>query len=423
MQQLNYQRSFQYYLGCIAFVICVFPKLITIGIIGLAVFVIAGYIKKEIRFQWNSSVFFLALLYLAYLLGVLYTQNEVLAHRYVENKLAFLVFPVLLSFRFKKAMDFSAVATGLVTGVTVTAMLGLLNAYKCYTTVPGASMMTCFTSGNFSHLHHPSYFAVFLIVAVTAAWYGYFNHWKAYRLVWIIPFSAFALLMYGLCLSLAGLLFLFVLGFVAIMIWTFRRAGKKIFIIAVTVLVALGLALLVAVPQVRMQFTDSENVLVEYLHSPDKFILARTDYKEGNEVRLIMWTVTAKEISIHPLGVGTGNVDAHLSRRLATYGQMNLAVQDDEGGIQFNPHNQFLQTGLEIGLEGLAILLLMIITAIAFAWKYKNWVLMVLVGSLIFNSLFESMLQRQSGIVFYSFWLCILVVYSNSKSRKSESQT
>jgi hypothetical protein len=38
--------------------------------------------------------------------------------------------------------------------------------------------------------------------------------------------------------------------------------------------------------------------------------------------------------------------------------------------------------------------------------------LLILSASLAFNGLFESMLQRQSGIVFYSFWSVLLVVWS-----------
>jgi hypothetical protein len=45
-------------------------------------------------------------------------------------------------------------------------------------------------------------------------------------------------------------------------------------------------------------------------------------------------------------------------------------------------------------------------------WNSKNWMLLILSASLAFNGLFESMLQRQSGIVFYSFWSVLLVVWS-----------
>lgn len=415
MKHLNFQKTFQLYLGLIAFMICALPKLITIGILGLLVFTVIGYRKKAIRFKLEKPVLLLALLYIAYLVGVCFTQNQYLASRYVENKLAFLVFPILLSFRFSKPMDLRPVVGGLVAGVSVASLLGLINSWKCYTAGAGSALTTCLTSGNFSHLHHPSYFSVFLIIAITAVWYGYFNRWQAFRLAWIIPFSLFALLMYGLCLSLAGFLFLFLLGFALIVIWMRRKLGKKAFAISLIILPLLAALMFIAVPEVKRQFADAESFLVEYTSNPEQFVRSKTGYKEGNEVRLIMWTVSVKEMAQHPLGVGTGNVDEHLSRRLSSYKQVEMAAKDEHGAILYNPHNQFFQTGLEIGLIGLVILLLMIGTSIRFARKHANWILLILMASLVFNSLFESMFQRQSGIVFYSFWLCVLVIYSNSK--------
>ena len=127
-----------------------------------------------------------------------------------------------------------------------------------------------------------------------------------------------------------------------------------------------------------------------------------------------MWTVTLEEIALHPLGVGTGNVDAHLSGRLKKYGQLDLAKKDEHGAIQYNPHNQFLQTGIEIGVLGLLALLFMVGVTWRIARQHKNYLLMAVVASLVLNSLFESILQRQSGIVFYSFWICLLVMMTTS---------
>jgi hypothetical protein len=42
------------------------------------------------------------------------------------------------------------------------------------------------------------------------------------------------------------------------------------------------------------------------------------------------------------------------------------------------------------------------------AWKHKNTLLAIITTGLLFNALFESVLQRQSGIVFFCFWLSFL---------------
>ena len=127
---------------------------------------------------------------------------------------------------------------------------------------------------------------------------------------------------------------------------------------------------------------------------------------------MIMWRVTADKIKEKPFGVGTGNIDDNLTQILNENGYEELAVKE------YNPHNQYLQTTLEIGIQGLAILLMLFISGLIFALRTKNWILLLLISAFMFNAFFESMFQRESGIVFFSFWLCILMVYSNSKKVK-----
>jgi hypothetical protein len=166
------------------------------------------------------------------------------------------------------------------------------------------------------------------------------------------------------------------------------------------------------VPSVKTDMKATWKSLENYIENPDEYVKNKPGYKTGNEIRLVMWMVTIQEIIAHPLGVGTGNVDEVLSHRLLSKNQKKLAEKDENGTIQFNPHNQFLQTSLEVGIVGGLILLLVVSMWFKIGWNSKNWMLLILSASLAFNGLFESMLQRQSGIVFYSFWSVLLIVWS-----------
>ena len=119
----------------------------------------------------------------------------------------------------------------------------------------------------------------------------------------------------------------------------------------------------------------------------------------------------------YPFGVGTGNVDEVLTNNLITLNQKELAKQE------YNPHNQFLQTGIEIGWIGLLLLIAIVVVGIFYAFKFKNWLLLLIISNFAFNSLFESMLQRQSGIVVYTFLICALMVVSNNSllTRQNDS--
>lgn len=401
------------WLGLIALIICLWPKGIVLGIAGLVVLVIYGYVIRKIRFQWSLPALTFIALYAVYFIGTFFTHHQGLANHYIESKLAFVVFPVLLSFRFTTKIDWRPIVIGLTAGIIGVSIIGFLNAATTYGKT--GQLMASFTTSNFSNIHHPSYLCVFILTAAALLWNGYRQEWKGFSLKWIIPVYAYFFLIYGLCLSLAGILLLFVLIGILTVRWIYSRFGKKVFFGALILLPVLCIPLFLMVPQMKQQFGDASKYFQEYAKSPSGFVKAKQGYKEGNEVRLIMWTVATEEFMQHPFGVGTGNVDDHLSYRLTLYGQTEMAKKDGENGIQYNPHNQFLQTAVEIGVIGLLLLVTLFGFTLRFAWRHRNYALLIMTAALVFNSLFESMLQRQSGIVFFSFWICLLIVVSTSK--------
>lgn len=411
MKNLSFRNIFQYWLAIIAFLFCFAPKLIVPGILGLLVLVIIGYRKKEIVFQWSKPLIFLAMLYLAYLVGIIFTNHLDIALKYAEYKMSLLIFPVLLSIRFREKFELAPLVTGLTAGLLVASVLGLFHSYGVYKVT--YDFNNAFGSSNFSYIHHPSYFSAFLTIATAAIWHGYFQRWKGYRLIIALIISGYFLVLQVFCFSFAGLLFLMMLGFIVVLAWIYRRFGKIVF--AVVMLALPVIPFVVYKKYIHITITVDEMLasVANYAHDPSDFV-RKSKAVTGNDVRLIMWTVSAQEFANHPFGVGTGNVDDHLSWQLSKHGQYEIAKQDDKHAVRYNPHNQYLQTGMETGIIGLVIFLLIIGSSIVFAWKHKNWILLILALNLAFNSLFESMLQRESGLIFYTFWTCVLVIYSVS---------
>jgi hypothetical protein len=62
---------------------------------------------------------------------------------------------------------------------------------------------------------------------------------------------------------------------------------------------------------------------------------------------------TCEEVASHPFGVGSGNVDIYLGKNIRSKGNSTFADN------QYNQHNQFSQTQLEIRIFGLIISLLL----------------------------------------------------------------
>ena len=156
-------------------------------------------------------------------------------------------------------------------------------------------------------------------------------------------------------------------------------------------------------PSLKRNITFTAELAGNYLRSPSDFIKEHPEGMSGNQARLVIWTITGQIIAEHPMGVGLGNLEDEMQKRLVDLNQLELIEKN------YNPHNQFLQVFAEIGILGLLLILTILCCTIRLAWNRKDDLLLFIVFSLMLNSLFESMLQRQSGIVFYTMLICLFV--------------
>lgn len=413
MKNLQYGSVLNIYLGIFSGVFLVLPKLSALGIILLIILVGIGHSQKQLKFKWHNSFYFPILLYLFYLVGILFTDHLDLAKSYAENKMALIVLPIVFAFQPKFKLDLSPILLISAFGSVVASLIGMVNSYECW--MNSGDIITCIRSVNISPIHHPSYMATFMLFITVGCWWGYKEKWKRFHLKWLIPFTIFSTIIFILCMSLAAYVLLITLIIIVVLKWLYSVVRKAIFWFVLLTSPLILFAILSLVPVIKEEVSYTTKAVESFLNNPEEFVRSKKGYKTGNEVRLIMWTVTIMEIKSHPLGVGTGNVDEHLSERLAFNGQDKLAMQDDKGTIQFNPHNQYLQTSLEIGVLGGLLLLAMLFSWWRLGIRFHNPLLLLLSGSLFFNCFFESMLQRQSGIIFFCFWAVLLIIWSINK--------
>lgn len=413
MKQVSFGHLFSIYLGLFSFGTLVFPKLAAPMVILLFVLVIVAYIRKEVSWKLNRPGMFMMLLYVAYLIGIFFAHELSNGLKYAEYKMSLLIIPLLLSIKPKFELKLQWPVMGLLVGTLVVAGIGILSSCNCYERHQW--LLYCFSSSYISPVHHPSYFSGFLLFATASGWYGYRKKWKGFSLFAVIPYTLFALVFYFFCLSLAGILFL---GIVLVGLFVYllhKKFGKWVAFAVLFLGPVLLLVILSKTPGIKDDVEITKGAISEYVSDPHAFLNKRVDDPAipGNQKRLVMWTISTELILEHPLGVGTGNVDEYLFGRLNHYGFHQLVADD------LNPHNQYLQTTLEIGIFGLLILLGLIVSCIYTAIKYRNFLLLLLISGLAFNMLFESMLQRQSGVVFYSFWIPVLLIFIQNASERA----
>lgn len=423
MQKLNlkYSTILTSSLGLILFLLSVFPNkiktgqitipnLIPIGILILVIVIVYGYIRKHITFKFNKITALFVLLYIIYLIGLGFSDFPDVGAKYLEYKLSLVIFPLLLMIQTKEPISLENTFIGLVIGCVVGALIGIYHGYVCY---QDASSFNCFLSSSVSVIIHPTYFSVYTTIAIIALWIGYFKNFRFFTLTTVILLTLFLAIYTIFMMSLTGMLYLGLIIFGALLIAIYRywkMIGVIGFIVATPVLLLMSYKF---IPQVQHEIDDVIYYGKRYMDNSDNYFESLYYPYSGTESRLIMWKISLEQLKETPFGLGTGDVDHALQQRME--GQLH----EEFVARNLNSHNQFLQTGLEIGFIGIIILILIPIFLSIEAIKNRDLLLFATAFSFLFNCLFESMLQRQSGVVFYVLVFCILTIpYSVRKSNE-----
>jgi O-antigen ligase len=131
-------------------------------------------------------------------------------------------------------------------------------------------------------------------------------------------------------------------------------------------------------------------------------------YFNGVQFRLLQWKFTGEILCENHgwlTGVGPGNAQHLLDQK---YISSNMYVGEpsrgDHGFLGYNTHNQFLETLLKTGVFGLIILLFIYFILIRMARQKKKRSTSFIISLLLIWLFTESVLERQYGIVIFTFF-------------------
>jgi len=398
MKQMSFERCYLITLCLFTGLWILFPHFTSFLLALFGFTVIYGIIKKELVFTFHLLPALLVLLYILYLVYAIPTNHLPIALDFLEYKLSLLAFPFLFCFEPKFRVNWKYVFYSFLIAVSLLVIYDLAQASIQYSKT---GLLNSFYSSALSPTHHPTYLTAFLSLAIMISLRFAKSEVSLKLKMCFWGLIALFVLMHGPLSSLSGLLFL-VLFFSLAFIYSLIKKRKWSILLITSVTSA---AIVFSVLKVKPSLSKNiENVIVlvnEYSDSPKKFVQTRPFPMQGNEARLVLWTVAFDIFKEHPMGVGLGNLEEMMHQRLV---ELGLNKQAD---LNYNPHNQYLQIAGELGIIGLLLFLGILLYGVIWAISSKNWLLTLVMLSLMFNCFFESMLQRQSGIVFYCFWICL----------------
>jgi O-antigen ligase len=134
------------------------------------------------------------------------------------------------------------------------------------------------------------------------------------------------------------------------------------------------------------------------------------DYREQPEAlvtampsRLAIWSSAWKAIKQRPIiGYGPGGGQKALEE---VYEKENFSSGIDQ---TLNPHNEFLSTYLDLGVVGFSLLLAGLVYPLFLSIRMNDGLSMSFIVIIFLFFCFESVLVRQKGIVFFSFFYSLI---------------
>jgi O-antigen ligase len=254
--------------------------------------------------------------------------------------------------------------------------------------------------------HHPSYMAMYINFAMAIVLYNLVSRWNSYNLGWKMAWLLLMVFFNVFIITLASKAGIISLGLVYLIAVSYLVARKKYIISWI-----FGI-MLVALVFLYMFFPYSYNRMTVARAAVEQDKLDK-ESTEGSVLRMLIWRSSLEIIRDHLLfGVGTGDVEDALMEKYEEKG-ITLAVEQ-----RLNAHNQFLQTWLAIGIPGLLALLLMLLLPAWRAFRRYNLVYFLFLFIIAFNFIFESMLEAQSGVVFYAFFNVFLYATKNGLEQR-----
>lgn len=413
--KLNYPSIYEWALTVLVGTWMLLPGLTGLFCMLFFLIVLYGAISKNLSFRLNRILVGIALFLPLYALYATNSMDPNAAMFGIEKKLSFVLFPLVFSFVPTFSLNKRKIEHGFLFALFLMLFACFLGGFFNYEehNYNTAYLFSSHFSGLF---HHPTYVSVFCALGI----YVLFNRWQYPRSMREHLISAigilFLLYTHVHLESLSGLLFAMLLMAFLIGHWVLKRKGWKTmvgFLSSGLLMVSLGVFL---VPSLKSNVSDSVSFVSNYVKDPYAYTHVPRGEIRGNDARLILWSASAELLKEHPNGVGVGNLPMAIEAKLLEYGQVNLAKE------HLNPHNQFFHTAVETGWIGMLWLLALLLSMLWFGWKHKQGMLILVVCAFAFNGLFESMLERQSGIVFWLLWSCMFIgIYPAFKNQPNEA--
>ncbi|WBU90700.1 O-antigen ligase family protein [Cellulophaga omnivescoria] len=349
------------------------------------------------------------LLFFLMTISLYYSYDVKEGLKLIERSLPLIIFPIIFMFIRANKEIIDKVSKAFIFGIFITFIFNLIKAFYSSLTIneEGVNFNSAikaglnieesiidggnyFFGGYFSTFMHPSYVGLYVLVGIIYTLKSSLS--RKIKLFLLITLSVYIFFLS----SKSALVLLLLIG--VIFLIYYKNSSR---IIIFSTVAFLGILVFIN-PRINQGIKRLNDFNLKENHK----------YTTSSQSRILSWKVALDLIEKSPfLGYGVGDADKEL---LIGYLKSDYITNAEN---EYNAHNQFLQTTLQVGVLGLILFLL---PFAVIGYRVSNIYNLSMLIVLIISLVFESMLVRYNGIIFYSIVVPILLnkldVTCNSKN-------
>jgi len=347
-----------------------------------------SFSSKVKKLRENRTFWLFVLPFFLYLFGMLYSSNQPFGWKDIELKLSLLIFPLFYAstsfplHRFVKQLGIVFVYSMSIAGLS-----SILYGLFVFKQIPTYSLMDLFL--------HPTYLAMYANLALAITYFLFYRK-DLKQIENVLLRIAFLILSVTTLLTLSKTGLIVWLLLIGLMLFYNLIVIKKQYFGSL-LLVFFSISLIVTayytVPEVRNRFYYAFEALGNQAKNQ-----VDTKTTESTQVRMLVWQQAIEIVKENPLlGTGTGDIKDELYIKYEKEG-MQGALDN-----KLNVHNHYLQLLATLGFIGFTLFMASLIIPSLIALKNRNRVYLAFILIFSINILFESMWEKQDGVVFYAF--------------------
>lgn len=383
--------------------------------IAVAVFIVGSlidfYRKRDFVSPLNSILILPIAFYVLHLIGLTYTDDLKAGFNNIQTKLSFLIFPLLLSKSTPINHVLKKVKFFFIAGCVAVCIYDIVTAIIQYRLTKN---MDVFYYISFSKTMHVQYFTIYLNMAIIFLIDGIFNsddfrfkNQKAFYLILIVFFI--------LNITLLASRLATVVSYITVLLYFMLKIKASGKFLKYSLYGLLLILLIVFFDYFSLKNVNRFEQVERFLHENENYFDFTKKEYNSTTLRIPLWINAYQVIESNPLtGVGTGDSRAELDS-VFLKNKFQYAYQN-----HFDPHNQYLQTGVILGLAGLTLLLTMFLVPLYYSIRYRHYQFICLLIIFMFNMLTESIFERQAGIMFFSFFYSLFSIQIIEEMKKQQ---